>query len=550
MKEKMQTFGKAMLVPISLVAIGGLLLGLGGAFTSESTMTALGIHWTSYSHSVFFNFFNVLKSLGNSIFDNLSILYAVGVTFSLAKHEKGWAAFSAAVAFLAMNATISTLLLAKGYTPDMADVAALIKSGVKPMVAAKRAALFTNELGFFTYRTGVFGGIVLGLVISWIHNHFYKTKLPTAMAFFSGTRTVPILSLLAGGALGFIFYFIWPPIGSLFTNFSLLVSKIGLIGTFLYRFVYESLIPFGMHPLLSLPMHWTALGGSMVIDGKLVVGNAAIQLAQLASPNPGKLLVKAYMAGTGVINFAIYPAIALAMYKTALAQNKKKVAGLLIPTIVSTTLFGITEPILFTFLFIAPWMYWLVYAPIAGLAEAICEFFKVSIYQGNIKDWIPCLLRPEKIYILPYLWIMPIFFIVTFIVFRFLITKFDVKTPGRELEASTVKLYSKKEYEEKQQKDQTDQTGDNSSKEEKPDLASAIIDGLGGKDNIEDVDNCISRLRVIVKDPKKVAPDSVWTNNLNALGIIHLGDGKALQIVYGAQVASIAVDVRDKLGDY
>ena len=288
----------------------------------------------------------------------------------------------------------------------------------------------------------------------------------------------------------------------------------------------------------------------MVIDGKLVVGNAAIQLAQLASPNPGKLLVKAYMAGTGVINFAIYPAIALAMYKTALAQNKKKVAGLLIPTIVSTTLFGITEPILFTFLFIAPWMYWLVYAPIAGLAEAICEFFKVSIYQGNIKDWIPCLLRPEKIYILPYLWIMPIFFIVTFIVFRFLITKFDVKTPGRELEASTVKLYSKKEYEEKQQKDQTDQTGDNSSKEEKPDLASAIIDGLGGKDNIEDVDNCISRLRVIVKDPKKVAPDSVWTNNLNALGIIHLGDGKALQIVYGAQVASIAVDVRDKLGDY
>lgn len=563
MKEKMQTFGKAMLVPIALVAIGGLLLGLGGAFTNEATVSALGINWSNYNGSFIYTFFNVLKALGNSIFGNLSILYAIGVAFSLAKHEKGWAAFSAAVAFLAMHATLSTLLTAKGFTPDMADVQAMIQSGVDPLLAAKRAALFTTELGFFTYRTGVFGGIALGVAVSWIHNHFYKTKLPAAMAFFSGTRTVPILSLLAGGAFGFFFFWTWPAIGSLFTNFSVMVSKMGLFGTFLYRFACESLVPFGMHPLLSLPMRWTALGGSMMVDGHLVVGNAAIQLAQLASPEPGKLLVKAYMAGTGVINWAIYPAFALAMYRTALPQNKKKVAGLMIPSIISTTIFGITEPILFTFLFIAPWMYWLVEAPLAGLAEAVTEGFKVSIYQGNLKDWIPFFLRPEKLNMWPYLWIMPVFFVGTFFLVEFLILKFDVKTPGREEDAATVKLYSKADYEAKekaagQENGENDGLGDGTG--ESPidgvpaniqgdgTLAGGIIAALGGSSNIEDVDNCISRLRVVVKDPDKVAPDPVWKDQLEALGVIHVGKG--VQIVYGARVASVAVDVREKLGGY
>lgn len=558
MKEKMQTFGKAMLVPIALVAIGGLLLGLGGAFTNEATVSAFGINWSSYSGSFVYTFFDVLKALGNAIFGNLSILYAIGVAFSLAKHEKGWAAFSAAVAFLAMHATLSTLLAARGFTPAMADVEAMIKSGVEPLVAAKRAALFTTELGFFTYRTGVFGGIILGAAVSWVHNHFYKTKLPAAMAFFSGTRTVPILSLLTGGAFGFFFFLTWPMIGALFTNFSVMVSKMGLLGSFLYRFAEESLVPFGMHPLLSLPMRWTALGGSMMVDGHLVVGNAAIQLAQLASPEPGKLLVKAYMAGLGVIDFAIYPGIALAIYKTALPQNKKKVAGLLIPSIISTTMFGITEPILFTFLFIAPWMYWMVYAPIAGLAEAVCEWAKVSIYQGNLKDWIPFFLRPEKLNMWPYLWIMPLFFVISFVVFYSLILKFDVKMPGREADEDTVKLYSKADYKAKEEAQKGGDTGEsglvtagsvqNDTFEGDGTLAGGIIAALGGPSNIEDVDNCISRLRVVVKDPDKVAPDPVWKKDLEALGVIHVGKG--VQIVYGARVASVAVDVREKLGGY
>lgn len=538
MKEKMQTFGKAMLVPISLVAIGGLLLGVGGAFTNEATVSALGINWESYSSTFIFNIFEVIKSLGDAIFGNLSILYAVGVAFSLAKQEKGWAAFSAVVAFLALLATMSTLLAAQGVSVENTTVEALIESGTDPLQAAKHAALYTTELGFFTYRTGVFGGILMGVLVSLIHNKFYKTKLPTALAFFSGTRTVPILSLISGGILGIIFYFIWPFIGSLFSDFAEFVTKTGLFGTFIFRTSYEMLVPFGMHPLLSLPMHWSDLGGSMMVDGELVVGNAAIQLAQLASPGSEKLLVRAFMAGMGVINFAIFPAIALAMYKTALPQNKKKIAGLLIPTIVSTMLFGITEPILFTFLFIAPWMYFFIYAPIAGLAEVVTEFFKVSIFQGNLKDWLPFFLRPEKLNMWPYLFIMPVFFIVVYFLFKFLIIKFDVKTPGRELEQSTVKLYSKQEYNEKIQKDKNTENT----------LAVNIIEALGGRENIEDVDNCVSRLRVLVKDPSLVASDDVWNNQLGALGVIRLKKG--VQIVYGAKVSSVAVEVREELGGY
>ncbi|CAM3599069.1 PTS transporter subunit EIIC [Erysipelothrix urinaevulpis] len=544
MREKLQTYGKAMLVPIALVALGGLLLGLGGAFTNEMTVSALGINWSTYENGAIFTFFLILKGLGDVIFGNLSVLYAVGVAFSLAKNEKGWAAFSALVAWLAMQATIQTFLKQAGLSAATQTVQGLIDAGVDPIEASKQAALFTTELGFFTYRTGVFGGIAVGTIISIIHQKFYRTKLPMVLSFFSGTRTVPILSLLAGGALGIFFNFSWPLIGSLFGSFAQFVHDSGLAGTFIYRLVVESLIPFGLHPLLSLPMRWTELGGSMVVDGVLVTGNAAIQLAQLASPTPDKLLVRAFMGGSGIVNFAIFPGAAFAIYKTAKPENKKKVAGLLIPTILSTTLFGITEPILFTFLFVAPWLYFLVHVPLAALAEMLSEFFKVSIYQGNLKDWIPFFLRPEKLNMKPYLFLFPLFFIATYFIFKFLIEKFQVQTPGREegLESEEdIKLYSKKDYEEQQK-----EIKELSKKDADQALAQGIIEALGGAENIVDVDNCISRLRVVVKDAEKVGPDYLWKNSLEAMGVIRLDN--AVQIIYGAHVASVSADVRFELG--
>lgn len=363
MKEKFQQFGKAMLVPVSLIALSGLLLGLGGALTTKLTMTSFGVDWDWYSESFFFAFFSVLKGLGNVIIGNLGPLYAVGCAFSLSRKEKGWAAFSAFICYIAMLNTMQILLGLKGLNAGNTSVDALTATGMTAIEASKIAGLYTTNLGFFCNNMGVFGGIIVGCIVAWITTKFYNTKLPIYLSFFAGTRTVPIISLVTGGFLGIAFFFIWPTIGGLLTNLAAFISSSGLFGTFVFRFVDECLVPFGMHPILSTPMRWTELGGVAVVDGVRVVGNSAIQLAQLASPEPGKLLVRAFMGGTGIINFALYPSYALAMYHCSKKENKKKVAGLLIPTIVSTTFFGVTEPILFTFLFTAPWLYFLVHTP-------------------------------------------------------------------------------------------------------------------------------------------------------------------------------------------
>lgn len=538
MKEKFQQFGKAMLVPISLIALSGLCLGLGGALTSKMTMSALGVNWDWYSTSIIYHFFKVFKSLGLVAIGNLGPLYAVGCAFSLAKKEKGWAAFSAIVCYFAMLTTMETLLGIKGLSYEATRVPKLIESGLSALEASKIAGLYTKDLGFFVYNTGVFGGIVTGCVVAWITSKFYNVKLPTALSFFAGTRTVPIVSLIAGSFLGTAFYIFWPSIGSIFTNVAAFVHSTGLTGTFVYRFLEECLVPFGMHPLVSTPMRWTELGGSAIVDGVKVVGNSAIQLAQLASPANEKLLVRAFMGGLGIIDYAIYPGIALAMYVCAKKENKKKVLGLLIPTIISTVFFGVTEPILFTFLFVAPWLYFGVYATIAALGEVLSELMQVSVFQGNIKDLIPFLLRPEKLNLWPYLILLPAFFIITFIIFKTLIMKFDIKTPGRGDSDEDIHLISKAEYNAKKAQDLKNNADVK--------LAKAIVEALGGKDNIEDLDNCISRLRVVLKNKAKIAPDDVFTKHLQAMGVIHIGD-KAVQIIYGPAVAGIAADVRDVL---
>jgi len=538
MKEKLQQFGKSMLVPISLVALGGLLLGLGGAMTSEMTVEALGINWANYEGGFAYQIFAVMSALGGAIFGNLPILYAVGVAFSLAKSEKGWAAFSAVIAFLAMQAAMQTIFAAQGHTALTTTVEALLERGYTIGEANTMNSLFTTNLGFFTYRTGVFGGIALGLLISFIHNKFYRVKLPVALSFFSGTRSIPILSLLAGGAMGMFFSVTWPFIGGLFNGAAHFVQASGLFGTFVYGIIRESLVPFGMHPLILTPINWTEIGGSMMIDGVMHHGTSAIQLAQLGAAVAEPILVRSF-SGAAVINWGIYPGIAFAMYRTARPENRKKVAGLLIPAIMSTTLFGITEPILFTFIFIAPALYFATYVPIAASGIVLSEIMRVSVFEGNLKDWIPFFLRPDTLHMTPLLILIPAYAIASYFLYTFLIKKFSIMTPGREEDTEEVKLYSKADYNEKVEKKKAkDDNG----------LAEGIIAALGGRENIEDVDNCISRLRVVVKDAEKVADDNLWKNELQAMGVVRVNNG--IQIIYGAHVASIAVDVRDALGGY
>lgn len=561
MKEKFQQFGKAMLVPITLIAISGLFLGLGSVFTTELTMTAFGVDWDWYSTSPIFNFFSVFKGLGMVVIGNLGPLFAVGCAFSLSRKEKGWAAFSALVCYLAMLSTVEILLGAAGLTADNTSVEALQETGMTAIAASEKASLFNTSLGYFGYSSGVFGGILVGCIVAWITGRFYNTKLPTALAFFAGSRAVPIISLVVGGVIGGVMYFVWPIIGGCFTGIAAFVKGSGLVGTFVYRWVLESLVPFGLHPLLETPMYWTELGGSMVVDGTRVVGNSAIQLAQLASPSSDKLLVRAFMSGYGINDYALFPGIALAMWSCAKPQNKKKVAGLLIPTVVSTVFFGVTEPILFTFLFAAPWLYFAVYAPLSGLGEVLSELMGVSVYQGNIKDLIPFLLRPEKLNLVPYIILLPAFFIAAFLLFRFFILKFDIKTPGREEGDDDIELIgSRAEFEAKEAEAKggsSDAAATPTAGQEAANghtasggtaLATGIVEALGGADNIDDLDNCISRLRIVVKDGSKVAPDEVFTKKLQAMGVIHMGE-KALQVVYGPRVGEVAAEVHDVLGD-
>ncbi len=548
MKEKFQQFGKAMLVPITLIALSGLFLGIGSVFTTQLTMESFGVDWASYSVSPVYALFLVIKELGSVVISNLGFLYAVGCAFSLAHKEKGWAAFSAAVAYLAMLATVQVLLEFAGLSADNTSVEALIASGIDSIAASEKAALFTTSLGYFSYSSGVFGGIIVGCVVAWITNRFWNTKLPVALAFFAGTRAVPIISLVFGGLIGFGMFFVWPTIGGLFSGIAMFVRGSGLVGTFVYRFVLESLVPFGLHPLLETPMYWTELGGSMVVDGVRYVGNSTIQLAQLASPGSDKLLVRAFMAGYGINDYALFPGIALAMWSCARKENKKKVAGLLIPTVVSTVFFGVTEPILFTFLFAAPWLYFCVYAPLSGLGEVLCELMDVSVYQGNIKDLVPFLLRPEKLNLWPYLILIPVFFAAAFFLFRFFILRFDIKTPGRgDLSEGVDLIKSRTEFEEKKQtragQDQISGSGSSGTSR-----AQAIITALGGAQNIDDLDNCISRLRVVVKDPTLLADDKVFVSKCKAMGVIHMGE-RGIQIIYGPQVGEVAAEVHDILHD-
>lgn len=548
MKEKFQQFGKAMLVPITLIALSGLFLGIGSVFTTQLTMESFGVDWASYSVSPVYALFLVIKELGSVVISNLGFLYAVGCAFSLAHKQKGWAAFSAAVAYLAMLATVQVLLEFAGLSADNTSVEALIASGIDSIAASEKAALFTTSLGYFSYSSGVFGGIIVGCVVAWITNRFWNTKLPVALAFFAGTRAVPIISLVFGGLIGFGMFFVWPTIGGLFSGIAMFVRGSGLVGTFVYRFVLESLVPFGLHPLLETPMYWTELGGSMVVDGVRYVGNSTIQLAQLASPGSDKLLVRAFMAGYGINDYALFPGIALAMWSCARKENKKKVAGLLIPTVVSTVFFGVTEPILFTFLFAAPWLYFCVYAPLSGLGEVLCELMDVSVYQGNIKDLVPFLLRPGKLNLWPYLILIPVFFAAAFFLFRFFILRFDIKTPGRgDLSEGVDLIKSRTEFEEKKQtragQDQISGSGSSGTSR-----AQAIITALGGAQNIDDLDNCISRLRVVVKDPTLLADDKVFVSKCKAMGVIHMGE-RGIQIIYGPQVGEVAAEVHDILHD-
>ncbi|MDY3031427.1 MAG: glucose PTS transporter subunit IIA [Clostridia bacterium] len=525
MKDKifgvLQRVGRSFMLPIALLPVAGLLLGIGSSFTNPTTLEAYGLTNVIYEGGLLYTILDIMSKTGSIVFDNLALLFAMGVAIGMAKKEKEVAALSGAVAFLIMNTAISTLIAAKG--------------GVEAMAANST----TTALGITTLQMGVFGGIIVGLGVAALHNRFYKIQLPQVLSFFGGTRFVPIISSLVYLVVGIVMFYIWPIIQAGIAHLGSLVLASGYAGTWIYGIIERALIPFGLHHVFYMPFWQTELGGSMMVDGTLVQGAQNIFFAELASKSTQQFSVSATRFMSGKFPFMIFglPAAAFAMYKTARPEKKKIVGGLLMSAALTSMLTGITEPLEFTFLFVAPLMY-AVHCVLAGLSYMLMHIFNVGVgmtFSGGLIDLtlFGILQGNAKTH---WIWIVIVglvYAVVYYFVFRFMIEKFNLKTPGREADNEETKLYTRKDMNAKKA---------NGSDSGYDTVSALILKGLGGKQNLSDLDCCATRLRVTVTDASLV--DDSLLKQSGASGVIHKGNG--VQVIYGPQVSV----VKSKLEDF
>ena len=342
MKDKifgvLQRVGRSFMLPIAILPAAGLLLGIGGSFSNYTTLETYGLVGIMGPGTILNAIFIVMRDAGDIVFANLPIIFAIGVAIGMAKQEKAVAALAAAIAFLIMHASIGALITING--------------GPENMLSGATASV----CGITSLQMGVFGGILVGLGVATLHNRFYKIELPQVLSFFGGTRFVPIISALVYTIVGILMFFVWPFIQSGIYAVGDLVLRSGYFGTWIYGLMERLLIPFGLHHVFYLPFWQTALGGTMEIDGQLIEGAQNIYFAQLASSNVTKFAVSAtrFMSGKFPLMIFGLPGAALAMYHTARPENRQKVGGLLLSAALTSMLTGITEPLEFTFLFVAP----------------------------------------------------------------------------------------------------------------------------------------------------------------------------------------------------
>ncbi len=525
MKDKifgvLQRVGRSFMLPIAILPVAGLLLGLGGSFTNETMLKTYGLMKIMGPGTVLNLILQVMSAAGNIIFTNLPVIFAMGVAIGMAKKEKEVAALASVISFFIMHASIGALIMANGGADAMLEGAV------------------ADVCGITSLQMGVFGGIIVGLGVAALHNRFYKIELPQVLSFFGGTRFVPIISGLVYVGVGILMFFVWPVIQSGIYHIGDLVLKSGYAGTWVYGFMERLLIPFGLHHVFYLPFWQTAVGGTLEVAGKTIEGAQNIFFAQLADPSVKHFAVSAtrFMSGKFPLMIFGLPGAALAMYKTAKPEKKKAVAGLLLSAALTSMLTGITEPLEFTFLFVAPVLYG-IHCVFAGLAYMLMHVFKVGVgmtFSGGLIDMFlfGILQGNEKT---NWIWIVIVgvgYFIVYYFLFSFLIKKMDLKTPGRD-DVEEVKLYTRADVNARKE-------GVAANPEDA--VSEGILVGLGGKKNISDVDCCATRLRCTVYKPELVQ-DSILKAT-GASGVVHKGNG--VQIIYGPKVTVIKSNFEDYL---
>ena len=542
MKDKifgvLQRVGRSFMLPIAILPVAGLLLGLGSSFTNTTTIETYGLQWLLGDKTILHALLVIMNAVGSAIFDNLPLIFAVGVAIGMAKKEKEVSALSAVIAYFVMNVSINAMLKISGKILADGSIAKDVLDGT-----------ITSVCGIKSLQMGVFGGIIVGLGVAALHNRFYKIELPNALSFFGGTRFVPIISTVVYLFVGILMYFIWPTVQNGIYALGGVVTGTGYFGTLLFGIIKRALIPFGLHHVFYMPFWQTAVGGTMEVAGHMVEGGQNIFFAQLAdSANIAHFSAGATRYFSGEFIFMIFglPGAALAMYKCAKPEKKKQAGSLLLSATLACMFTGITEPLEFSFLFVAPALF-AVQVVLAGSAYMIAhilniavgltfsggllDFFLFGILQGNEKtSWM--LVIPVGI----------VYFLLYYFIFSFFIKKFDLKTPGREDDDTETKLYTKADVNERKAANDV-KNSDEKAGTVADELSQTISRGLGGKANISDVDCCATRLRITVIDPDKV--NDALLKSTGASGVVHKGQG--VQIIYGPRVTVIKSNLEDYL---
>ena len=483
----LQRVGRSFMLPVAILPIAGILLGLGASFTNATTIETYGLTAVLGAGTPLHALLSIMASAGSTIFGNLPIIFAVGVA----------------------DGTIAPSVLEGTIAPSC---------------------------GILSFQMGVFGGIIVGIGVAWLHNKYHKIVLPNALSFFGGSRFVPIVSTIVFLFVGIAMYFVWPLAQQGIFALGGLVTGTGYIGTLIFGIIKRALIPFGLHHVFYLPFWQTGVGGSMMIDGQLVQGGQNIFFAQLASPDVTHFSSDATRYFSGEFIFMIFglPGAALAMYRCARPEKKKVAGGLLLSAALTSMLTGITEPIEFSFLFVAPALF-AVQVALAGAAYMIAHMLNIAVgltFSGGLLDFfIFGILQGEDktswMYVIP---VGIVYFFLYYFIFRWMITHFNFKTPGREDDDEETRLFTKADY--KAREGGSAASGDAPTADEK---SAAIARGLGSKRNITSVDCCATRLRCSVADSSLV--NEKLLKATGAVGVIVKGTG--VQVIYGPQVAVI-----------
>lgn len=538
MKDKifsvLQRIGRSFMLPIAILPVAGLLLGIGSSFTNATTIETYGLTKILGDGTILHYLLMIMNKVGSTVFDNLPLIFAVGVAIGMAKKEKEVSALSAVIAYFVMNTAINAMLINNGLILENGEIAESVLEGT-----------ITSVCGIQSLQMGVFGGIIVGLGVAALHNRFYRIQLPSALSFFGGTRFVPIISTIVYMFVGILMYFVWPAVQNGIFALGGLVTGSGYVGTLIFGLIKRALIPFGLHHVFYMPFWQTAVGGTMEVAGQMVQGGQNIFFAQLAdSANIAHFSADATRYFSGEFIFMIFglPGAALAMYQCAKPEKKKAAGGLLLSAALACMATGITEPLEFSFLFVAPALF-AVQVILAGSAYMIAHMLNVAVgltFSGGFLDFFlfGILQGNEKTSWLRVIPVGIIYFLLYYFIFKFMIRKFDFKTPGREEDDVETKLYTKADVNARKAA-----AGEVQASDSEDPVSEAITRGLGGKKNISDVDCCATRLRCTIHDASRVN-DSILKAT-GASGVVHKGNG--VQVIYGPNVTVIKSNLEDYL---